>query len=289
LKLDGKGILIGLAVCSAVAMSAAPASAATLDCSKTLLGGGGPSRWTPAEDAGLSEAALFDPNLEAFRTDAFDTTYDQPELGGTGYANPSAGGTNCFKAGAHTLRYPPVTVGVVKLTPYSYVDPKRPFARLFTTLKNTGGGPTTVDFGLLGNNLGSDSNTRIARSSSGDATVTAGDSWATTCEDLKGNGCTNVKGERVRDPEIAHNWERQGNKQEGADVVTFANGDDDTEVVFQGVTIPAGRTVAFMDILTLSRNIKRANSAADLTARKPGKAGAFRELSKTRRNQLLNW
>ena len=289
MSLGGKGILVSVAACCAVAMLAAPAPAATLDCSKTLLGGAGPSRWTPSADAGLSEAALFDSNLEAFRTDAFDDSYDQPELNGTPYANPSAGGVDCFKIGAHTLRYPPATVGTIKLTPFSYVDPRRPFGRLLTTLKNTGGAPATVAFGLLGNNLGSDTDTRVARSSSGDATATANDTWATTCEDLKGNGCTKVRGEGVRDPEIAHNWERQGHKQEGADVVTFTNDQDHTEVVFNGVTIPAGKTVAFMEILTLTRTIKQANSAGNLTARKPRRAGAFRGLSDTLRKELLNW
>jgi hypothetical protein len=287
LKLGGKGILVGLVLGGALALSATPASAVTLDCNKVLLGGAGPSRWTPGDDAGFSEAALFDPRLEALRTDAFDDGYDRPELGGVEYANPS--GADCFKAGAHTLRYPAVTMGAIRLTPYSYVDPKRSFGRVLTTLTNTGGAPATVDFGLKGDNLGSDTDTLVGRTASGDANATVGDSWATTCEDLKDNGCRNVTGERVRDPEIAHNWERQGAKREKADVVTFTNGSDDTEVVFQGVTIPAGKTVAFMEILTLSPTIKEANSAANLTGRKPGKAGAFRELSTTRRNQLLNW
>jgi hypothetical protein len=277
---------LGAIVCGALWI-AAPAVAAPLDCSKIILGGHGPSFWTPDPESGLSEAALFDPNLRALRTDAFDSSYDASELNGVDYVNPSA--PDCRKAGAHTLRYPTQTVGAIALTPSTYIDPKRPFARLFTTLKNTSGVPLLVDFGWDGDNLGSDTDTRVGRTSSGDATATASDTWATTCEDLKANGCKTTKAERVHDPEIAHNWERQGKKRESADVVTFTNGEDNTEVVYQGVTIPPGKTVGFMEILTLARTIKQANSAANLTAKKPAKAGAFRGLSKTQRNKLLNW
>jgi hypothetical protein len=120
---------------------------------------------------------------------------------------------------------------VLEVTPTLYLGRTKPFGRQLVFVKNTSTAPVTIDF-LFDGDLGSDSDTNVDRSSSGDQTVDGADIWATSCEDVDADGCLDTKGEKFRDPELAHNWERKGKKPKSADQVVLADGNGDFNVSF---------------------------------------------------------
>ncbi|MSO41669.1 MAG: hypothetical protein EXQ70_07250 [Solirubrobacterales bacterium] len=270
-----------------IVLAIAPAGAAAVDCEVGAVGGG-PSGWsTDGPDGDFEEAALLVRGaVGALRTDAFDG-YGMPTINGTPYANPSPLG--CGRQDRkQEIVFPAVSVGGVLVKPKLYADPRGAFGRQLAILKNPTAAPVTIDFGWDGN-LGSDGDTIVDRSSSGNATADAADRWATSCDDGDADGCANVAGEARRDPELAHNWEAKSGKSDSADAVVLASGDGNFDVSFTGVTIQPGQTVAYMEIVTLAQNVQLARSVAQRADSKPGKYGVFRGLSKKEQKQLRNW
>jgi hypothetical protein len=161
---------------------------------------------------------------------AWSSGFSLVSVGGTFYTTPDFDGCKPF-AGGHGLRFPTQTIGVLEVTPTLYLGRTKPFGRQLVFVKNTSAAPTTIAF-LFDGDLGSDSDTNVDRSSSGDQTVDGADVWATSCEDLDADGCLDTKGEKFRDPELAHNWERKGKKPKSADQVVLADGNGDFNVSF---------------------------------------------------------
>jgi hypothetical protein len=279
--------IAALAFAALFAASSLTPRASALGCDRVTIGGAGPSTWRLEADANFDEAALFSRSLGFYRADAFDG-YGTPWAGGLFYANPQE--ARCSgENGGQEWAYATDTLGTVKVTPKLYADPRRPFGRQYFSIKNTTAGPIVIDIGFMNGNFGSDSNTEIDRTSSGDGTVTPADSWATSCEDNDLDGCTNVVGEAVRDPELAHTWERASGAEQNADVISLADGSDSFEVEFDDVPIPAGKTIALMGIVTLALDITDARKAAARAANNPADAGVFRGLSKKERKRLVNF
>jgi hypothetical protein len=164
-------------------------------------------------------------------------------------------------------------------------------ARQFVSLRNPSGSPVTIDFSWSGD-LGSDEITAVGTSTSGDISMNQGDRWGTSCEDDEGDGCGNISGDDdvSRDPELAHNWEGKGVGAGSADLV-FDPELNDGEVFFGFATtsIGAGKTVTFMQLVSLAPTIRSANRAAKAIDRNPARAGAFDRLSKRERRRLVNW
>jgi hypothetical protein len=277
---------VALAATFAAALFLTTSRAGAVSCQGFALNGAGPSYWTVSADEGdFEDAALFDQGLGAYRIDAYDDM-GQLEISGSFY---SGGGTGCrIEDGGKTFVFPTMTVGGLDVQPRLYADGKHPFGRQYFSIKNPGAAPLTRDIEMNGD-LGSDSDTVVNRTSSGDATPDATDRWAVSCEDTKADGCAAVGGgQAVRDPELANNWEGPG-AAESADVVVVAPGNGDYNVTFQGVTVPAGKTVAFMEVGTLATTIKRARHAANQADGDPAAYGVFRDLSKRERKRVRNW
>lgn len=280
------GVLAALGL--GLALLLVPASQATAASCDGALKGAGPSGWqSDGEDGEFEEAMLLTSvGLDALRDDALDD-YGEPEINDSGYQNNSEAGCKQSKR-TNEIVFPTRTVEGVAVTPQLYASKRKPFARQYVSLRNPGPGPVTVDFGWDGD-LGSDGGTRVAKSSSGDATATAGDRWATSCEDDEGDGCAKTVGDDVdRDPELAHNWRGKGAPASPSAVI-LATGDGDFDVTFANVTIGPGKTVAFMQVVSLAPKIKAANRAAQAIDRNPAKYGVFKALSKKERKRLRNW
>jgi hypothetical protein len=164
------------------------------------------------------------------------------------------------------------------------VSKTKPLGRQLVTITNTGNAQATFDFAFDGD-LGSDTATTIARTSSGDSAVTGGDRWATSCQDDEDDGCANQ--ETVsRDPELAHNWERKGKKEDGADEVLLAD-DGDFDVTFEDVRLGPGRSKSYVLIVQMARKIGTANK--QVKAVEDGPRHLFGGLSKKERKRIQNW
>ena len=279
----------GLAVAAVfVAFAAAPAGASAADCEFAWLGGNG-SGWDSEETNGnfydgamLPTGPGIDYVSSELRDDPFDD-YGIPDVDGTDYSNPDSDG--CKRDG-RTNRFPadePVTD--IKVTPELYVPKDRALGRQLVTLKNTGASNATVDFRFDGD-LGSDNYNRVAKSSSGDASVDDGDVWATSCEDVEADGCAD-QADLGRDAELAHNWERKGNKQDSADVVALANGSSNLDVTFEDVKLKPGQSKSFVEIVQMARTIGEANKAVKRVEDGPGYL--FAGLSDKERGLIQNW
>jgi hypothetical protein len=315
LKLEGKlmfssrGVsplrFVGLsipAVLVAIAI-AAPAGAAAGTCSFARdndgggyagsISAGGPSFWdtqsNSTTDGDIEDGAILDPSTGLWRTDALDG-YGNPTLTpGAAYDAGDSSTANCKRTNhGQGLVFPVAEIGGILVKPSLYFDPKKPFGRQLITLKNPTGSPLTFDLKLDGD-LGSDSDTIIGTSSSGNKVVDSTDLWATSCDDYNADGCGVTTAEPYRDPELAHNWERQGKKPDSADEVVLADGDSNFDVFFNGVTINPGKTVSYMDFVTLALNIKTANKVAKSAAKDPEGYGAFKGIPKSQRGRIRNW
>lgn len=273
------------AVLLLVTGGASQASAAS--CERSLQGAG-PSAWTVDEaDGEFQDAELFTQvGLDFVRDDAFDD-YGVVEIDGTDYSNPNEFGCRLPKNGRETI-FPTDVVNGVAVRPQLYVSRRTPLGRQFVSLRNTTGAPLTIDFAWDGD-LGSDSSTAVHRTSSGDQTADAVDRWAVTCEDDDSNGCVNVTDDSDRDPELANHWEGKGQKRHSADLVTLADGAGNFDVEFSDVTIGAGKTVTFLQVVRLAPTIGVANRAARAIDKSAKKAGVFAKLSKRELKRLQNW
>lgn len=280
---------LSASVATVALLSGGAGQASAADCDRDTIGPGKPfTLWEFDEDGQFSEATMFlDAGPESERGDAFDD-YGVVSLDGTEYENPNDAG--CVrKAKGHDIAFPADDVNGVIVKPQLYIGQRKPFGRQFVSLRNPGPGPVTMDFAWDGD-LGSNGSTVVGTSTSNDSSMNQGDRWGSTCEDDDSDGCGDAAGESSRDPELAHNWEGKGKKKHSADLV-FDPELNDGDVLFQfdDVTIGAGKTVTFMQIVSLATSIKAANRAARAIDRKPTRYGVFAGLSKQERKRLQNW
>jgi hypothetical protein len=279
--------VLALSACAA-AFAIIPAGASAVTCEAGLRGGG-PSAWIPDPNNGdFEDAVLFTNGLDTVRDDAFDG-YSQAFLDASPYDNPSATSAGCDRNDARTkLVYPGDNIGGVRVRPMLLTDRSNRRGRVYVSLTNTTGAPVTFDFRFDGN-LGSDTNTNVARTSNGDGIVQPADRWATSCEDQDADGCAATDGNDVdRDPELAHNWEGK-QAEDSADTIDLADGADTYDVTFEDVTIGSNKTKAYMEVVTLNPTIGTANKAANQVDDRPGRSGVFAGLSDEQKTRLRNW
>ena len=166
--------------------------------------------------------------------------------------------------------------GVVSVTANSVVGPNKTLAGLTTHaelyfsssrnvvrsilyLQNPTGSPITVTVDN-DNNLGSDSSTSIQATSSGDATFDASDNWVVSCQGISGPG---TACDLTFDPVVTLAFQGPGGVRATNAGAIFANGNDNPNFRWSGITVPAGETRAVMMFVELS------DTAADAEADAP--------------------
>jgi hypothetical protein len=137
---------------------------------------------------------------------------------------------------ARQLDFPVQTVGNLQMSRKIYVPSDDHFARWLDVVKNTGASAQQVVI-ATGNNLGSDSNTVITGSSSGDKTASTADNWVTTFQ--------NYSGTTSSDPRLGHVIAGP-NAAVTPSAVSFTNGDDNPYWDYT-VTIQPGHTAEILN------------------------------------------
>lgn len=279
---------VSAALCAgAAALCLGPAAAAAATCDVDIRGAN-QSFWQLDPEAGaLLEAFAYDAARNALRDDAIDDGHGELSIDGVLYANPDPDGCKRAQRGREYI-FPGAAVGDVRVVRRVYVDRRRMFARQLDTIRNTSNSRVTVDFEWVFQ-LGSDADTIVAASSSGDANVNAADRWGASCEDLDADGCADVADEEFRDPELALNWERQRGPHDSADSVVYEDANEAATVGFEDVRIKPGKTVTYLQTTSLAFTPRAARRQARAIGRDPQGLGVFRGLSTRERARNSNW
>lgn len=150
---------------------------------------------------------------------------------------------------------PAQTIGGLSVQRKVYVPTNDRYIRWMDFYTNTTGAPITFTT-ITSNNLGSDSNTRIVSSSSGDNVVTTGDLWASTFQNYSGNTSS--------DPRIGHVMQGAG-APTPVSTVNFADGDDNPYWGYS-ITLAAGQTKIIVNYATGQGTKAAANAQATALA-----------------------
>jgi hypothetical protein len=168
--------------------------------------------------------------------------------------------------------------GVVSVTSNSVVGPNKTLAglnvhtelyfpssksvvRSILYMQNPTGAPITVTVDN-DNDLGSDIDTTIQATSSGDATFDATDNWVISCQ-LSGSSCPgpgNLVG--TSDPILTYAFQGPGGIRATSAGSSFANGNGNPNFRFSNVTVPAGETRAVMMFVQMSDTVADAEADA---------------------------
>lgn len=219
---------------------------------------------TSSGSLAMSEASLHSTGTanNFNRNDAFDgvlSWHVYPNGSVPGGADFSGG---YFKAG-----------GAVSVTANSVVGPNKTLAgltahvelyfpsgsnvvRSVLFLQNPSGSPITVTVDN-DSNLGSDANTLIRATSSGDAVFDSGDNWVVSCQASDRPGFCDQPGplpnnDTSKDPIITYAFQGPGGIRATSAGAAFANGNDNPNFRWSGITVPAGETRALMMFIQLS-------------------------------------
>ena len=285
----GLAALAAAALAAAMTIAAPPRDAQAVFCFQPAVRAAGPSIWTPdTSGGGIFYSALYSRSLGAYRDAGSDFDGIEPKVGPESYDADSNSGCESSAGGREWLVPPDSGFGNTALVAEEqfYFDNRRPFGRVYLELRNPTGAPITIDLEFE-TEAGPGEDTHVDRSSDGGAAVNAADAWATSCDDSKGNGCAKTKGEAVRAPELAHNWETRAGNHVSASEASFEN--DFLTVVFEDVTVNPGQTKSFVGIVSMALNIRAARAAADRAAEHPADFGVFRSLTQTERQRVVNW
>ena len=88
--------------------------------------------------------------------------------------------------------FPPQTIGALTVSRKVYVPTNDTYARWLNIFTNTSGAPVTFNM-ITSNNLGSDSNTKITGSSSGDNVAQTTDLWVSSFQNYSGTTSSDVR------------------------------------------------------------------------------------------------
>ncbi len=151
--------------------------------------------------------------------------------------------------------WPAQTIGGLSVYRKVFVPTNDRFIRWTNFYTNTTGAPITFTT-ITSNNLGSDSNTKIVTSSSGDAIATTSDSWVTTFQNYSGNSSS--------DPRIGHVFQGSSSPGTPVSIINFADGDDNPYWGYS-ITLAPGQTKAITNFATgLGSKAAAATQAAAL-------------------------
>jgi uncharacterized repeat protein (TIGR01451 family) len=171
---------------------------------------------------------------------------------------------------------PAQTIGPLSVSRKIFVPTNDQFIRWMDIVTNTSGAPVTFTL-ATGNNLGSDSNTRIVSSSSGDNVATVADTWVSTFQNFSGNTSS--------DPRLGHVLQGAGAPTPLA-AINFADGDDNPWWVYS-ITLAPGQTKSILNFATGQGTKAAANAKAAALAALP--ASATQCMSNTELNQVTNF
>jgi hypothetical protein len=172
--------------------------------------------------------------------------------------------------------FPTQTVGGINVSRKVFVPLNDQFARWLNIFTNTTGSPITFTMDT-GNNLGSDSNTVIVNSSSGNAAAELTDTWVSTFQ--------NYSGTTSSDPRLGHVLQGAG-ASVPLSGINFVNGDDNPWWGYT-ITLQPGETKIIANFVTGQPSKAAANAkAAEIAALPPN---AVQCLSGAERNQISNF
>jgi hypothetical protein len=224
-------------------------------------------------DGGSATGAVSDGSLGT-RSDSYDTwPFFSVSLDGSTWDKYDGGTAACTSAqGGREILFPAVSVDGLSLSRRVYVPATgSPFARFVNVMSNPTAAPITVDVTLGSTptdfgDLGSDSNTQVFSTSSGDATADAQDVWATTWDG------TLTAGVPSGDPGLGHLWQSGAfTPPDRVDVITPTEYFDE---VFRRVTVAPGQTLIYMNFETQQASPAAAGTVAAGLAPEPAEVYA---------------
>lgn len=144
---------------------------------------------------------------------------------------------------------PVQVMGAISAQRKVFVPANDEFARWLNIFTNTSNAPVSFNM-IVANNLGSDSNTQVVSSSSGDAAAAASDYWVTSFQGFSGTTSS--------DPRLGHVFGGPGAPTPMAGI-NFVNGDDNP-TWFYALTLAPGETKIIANFVTAQPS--RADAAA---------------------------
>lgn len=156
------------------------------------------------------------------------------------------------------LAFPDQVIGAVTVSRKVFVPTNDAYIRWVNTFTNTSGAPVTFTVST-GNNMGSDSNTRIVSSSSGDNVAQLTDTWVSTFQ--------NFSGSTSSDPRLGHVLQGTGAPTPLSNI-SFADGDDNPYWTY-AITLAAGQTKSIVNFATGQGTKAAANAQAAALAQLP--------------------
>lgn len=182
--------------------------------------------------------------------------------------NKNGAATLDSACGDRQVIFPVKTMQGLDVQRMVYVPADDGFARWFNSFTNSSGAPVTVGVGTF-NNLGSDSNTRVTGSSSGDNVSDLSDTWVGTFQ--------NFSGTTSSDPRLGHVIQGAG-APVAPTAVNFVDGDDNPLTAWD-ITVQPGETVTLMNFVAPSyTKALAAAKATELAALTPGVGGVVNGL-----------
>jgi len=172
--------------------------------------------------------------------------------------------------------FPAQTIGGLSVSRKVYVSTDDAFARSLNYFTNTSGAPITFTMNT-GNNLGSDSNTVVVTTSSGDAVATPADLWVTSFQ--------NYSGTTSSDPRLGHVIQGAG-ASVPVSAINFVSGDDNPFWTY-AITLNPGQTGIIMNFVTGQPSKAAAATQAAALASLP--ATAVECMSASEKTQVLNF
>jgi uncharacterized repeat protein (TIGR01451 family) len=174
------------------------------------------------------------------------------------------------------LLFPAKTIGALSIRRKVFVPNNDQFIRWMSFFTNTSGAPVTFTM-ITANNLGSDANTVITGSSSGDNAAQTSDTWVSTFQNFSGTTST--------DPRIGHVLQGVGAPTPVTNI-KFTNGNDQPFWTYS-ITLAPGQTKAILNFATGQGTKAAAAAKAAALALLP--ANATQCLSATELGQVTNF
>jgi hypothetical protein len=214
--------------------------------------------------------AIHDGSLGS-RSDAFDTwPILSLSTNGTVWDQYDGGSAACTPAqGGQEILFPTVPLDGLSVSRRVFVPTTgTPFARFLNVLSNTGTTPVTVSVNMSGfvgssgnfGDLGSDSDTTVASTSSGDAIATATDNWAATWDGSLSGGVPDG------DPALGHVWNGAASQGDHLDTISS---DEKFNLIFTPVTVQPGQTLIYMQLETMQADPQTAAAKASALSAEP--------------------
>jgi hypothetical protein len=230
--------------------------------------------------AGGTVASTLSDAFDGYNSLWFSQTLTGPaETGNAAYVAYNGNGSASLDSACAGRRvvFPNQAIYGLTVSRRVFVPANDSFARWETILTNPTAAPITVNV-ISANDLGSDTNTLIDSTSSGDATATTADTWVTTWQ--------NWSGTTSSDPRLAHVlWGPGGT---GPSVVNFTDGDDSPYWTFH-VVVPANQTRILLHFVTGHPSKAAARAKATQLAANPLTANAAACLNEIELTEIVNF